>query len=294
MLPLILGAIALSSASSSGGVFVRFKLLEPTETTYYVQVGAYIHIEPWRLAATILPAGADSDVSKRVRSGMFTEWFDLREYGGTKLHSQLNRAGGIAEFPNITADFVTSAASPTRKVVIELATAPAESAVVKRFEESFTGSLTSFLVSPLLEGDKDRLETAAQMSARRVAWAREASGGRRVSPTQLIVQTQLWSPQRPELNLQEAEVLWLLGFNVVNRWPEVRQKYDFIDPGGHHWAEFSPKLTRQDIDNQIRSPAQATRTSPRSTLFNFSDEITSPQIGTDPAALRHFHAWLQE
>ena len=294
MLPLILAAIALSSASSSGGVFVRFKLLEPTETTYYVQVGAYIHIEPWRLAATILPAGADSDVSKRVRSGTFTDWFDLRKYGGTKLHSQLNRAGGIAELPNITAGFVTSANSPTRKVVIELATAPAESAVVKRFEESFTGSLTSFLVSPLLEADKDRLETAAQMSARRLAWARAASGGRRVSPTQLIVQTGFWDPQRLELNLQEAEVLWLLGFNVVNRWPEVRQKYDFIDPGGHHWAEFGPKLTRQDIDNQIRSPAQATRPAPRPTLFGFSDEITSPAIGTDQVALRHFHAWLQE
>jgi len=37
----------------------------------------------------------------------------------------------------------------------------------------------------------------------------------------------------------------LLGFNVVNRWPEVREKYDFIDPGGHHWVEFGPKLTRK-------------------------------------------------
>jgi hypothetical protein len=273
---------------------VRFKLLEPTETSYYVQVGGYIHIDPWRLPATILPAGADNDLSKRVRSGTFTDWFDLRKYGGEKLHSQLNRAGGIAEFPNITADFVPSANSPTRKVVIELATAPAESAVVKRFEESFTGSLTSFLVSPLLEADKDRLETAAQMTARRLAWAREASGGRRVSPTQLIVQTQFWDPQRAELNLQEAEVLWLLGFNVVNRWPEVGQKYDFVDPGGHHWVEFGPKLTRQDIDNQIRSPAQATRAASRPTLFGFSDEIVSPAIGTDQAALRHFHAWLQQ
>ena len=131
------------------------------------------------------------------------------------------------------------------------------------------------------------------MSARRLAWAREASGGR-VSPTQLIVQTQFWDPQRPELNLQEAEVLWLLGFNVVDRWPEVRQKYDFMDPGGHHWVQFGPNLTREDIDNQIRPPAQATRAAPRPTLFNFSDEITSPPIDTDKAALRHFHAWLQE
>jgi hypothetical protein len=88
-------------------------------------------------------------------------------------------------------------------------------------------------------------------------------------------------------------VLWLLGFNVVNRWPEVRAKYDFVDPGGHHWAQFEPNLTREDIDNHIRPAAQATRASPRPTLFNFSDEITAPAIGKDAAALRHFHGWLQ-
>ncbi len=273
---------------------MRFKLLEPLETTYYVQIGGYIHIEPWVLPATIFPVGADSDGAKRVSGGAFTDWFDVGKYAGTKLHGQLNRAGGIAEFPNITANFITSANSPTRKVVIELATAPRESAVVKRFEESFTGSLTSFLVSPLLDADKDHLETASQMSARRLGWAREASGGKRVSPTQLIVQTQFWSPQRPELNLREAEVLWLLGFNVVNRLPEVRQKYDFIDPGGHHWVEFGPNLTRQAIDDQIRPLAEATRAAPRPTPFGFSDEITSPALGTDPTALRHFHAWLQQ
>jgi hypothetical protein len=182
MLPLLLAAIILSSASPGSGVFVRFKLLEPTETGYYVQIGAYIHIEPWRLPATVFPSGADSDGNKRVGSEAFTDWFDLGKYAGTKLHGQLSRAGGIAEFPNITANFVTSANSPTRKVVIELATAPRESGVVKRFEESFTGSLTSFLVSPLLVADKDRLETAAQMTTRRLAWAREASRGTRVSP----------------------------------------------------------------------------------------------------------------
>ena len=68
MLPLLLAAIILSSASPGSAVFVRFKLLEPTETGYYVQIGGYIHIEPWRLPATVWPAGADSDSSKRVGS----------------------------------------------------------------------------------------------------------------------------------------------------------------------------------------------------------------------------------
>src|SRR5262245_47120607 len=118
VLPLILGAIALSSASPSGGVFVRFKLLEPTETNYYVQIGGYVHVEPWRLPATVFPVGADSDSSKRVGSGVFTEWFDLWKYGGIKLHSQLNRAGGIDEFPKF--DF-ESQPSIDRQQVRELA-----------------------------------------------------------------------------------------------------------------------------------------------------------------------------
>jgi hypothetical protein len=189
LLVLLLVALALSSASANSGVFVRFKLLEPTQTSYYIQIGGYVHIEPWVLPGAIWPAGADNDRAKRVGSGVFTEWFDLGKYAGSKLHGRLRRAGGVAELPNITADFVTSTDSPTRKVVIELATAPDARAVVKRFDESFTGSLTSFLVSPHLAADKDSLETASQMTSRRLAWAHQASGGTRVSPTQLIVQT---------------------------------------------------------------------------------------------------------
>lgn len=292
LLALLLAAMTLSAASAENGVFVRFKLLEPAETSYYVQIGGYIHVEPWVLPGAVWPAGADKDRTKRVGSGTATDWFDVGKYAGPKLHDRLRRAGGVAEFPNITANFVTSTDSPTRKIVIELAAAPDEGTIVKRFEESFTGSLTSFLVSPRLAVDKDSLETASQMTRRRLAWAREASRGTRVSPRQLIVQTSFWSPQRPELNLQEAEVLWLLGFNVVNRWPELREKFDFVDPGGHHWVKLDSNLTREDIDTQIRPPAQATKAASRPTLFNFSDEITSPAIGTDSAALRHFHAWL--
>jgi len=285
--------ITLPGASADRGVFVRFKLLEPVGTSFYVVLGGYIHVEPWSLPAAVWPAGADRDTAKRIPSGTFTEWFDLGKYAGPRLHGRLHRAGGVAEFPNVTANFVTSPESPTRKVVIELATTPTEKAVIKRFEESFTGSLTSFLVSPSLVADKDSLESASEMSTRRLAWAREASGGMRTSPGQLIVQTSFWNPQRAELNRQEAEVLWLLGFNVVNLWSELRDKYAFVEPGGHHWAEFGPNLAREEIETQICSPAQATKPASRSTLFNFSDEITSPAIGTDPAAIGHFHAWLK-
>ena len=258
LLFLLLVPLTLPASSADSGVFVRFKLLEPAGTEYYVQIAGYIHVEPWYLPATVWPAGADRDRARRIPSGAFTDWLDLGKYAGPKLHARLRRAGGVAELPNVTAKFMTTAESATRKVVVELATAPAENMVVKRFEESFTGSLTSFLVSPSLVADRDSLESASEMTARRLGWARAASGGQRVSPEQLIVQTSFWGPQRPELNLREAEVLWLLGVNVVNRFPEVREKYGFVDPGGHHWVEFGPNLTREAIDNQMRAPAQAT------------------------------------
>src|SRR5260370_7956632 len=41
LLALLLAALSLSGASADTGVFVRFKLLEPTETSYYVQIGGH-------------------------------------------------------------------------------------------------------------------------------------------------------------------------------------------------------------------------------------------------------------
>src|SRR2546426_8102545 len=97
VLPLLLAAILLSSASPGSGVFVRFKLLEPTETSYYVQIGGYIHIEPWHLPATVVPAGADTDRSKHVGSGVFTDWFDL---GNTPGPSCMASSTARAASPN--------------------------------------------------------------------------------------------------------------------------------------------------------------------------------------------------
>ena len=98
LLALLLAALSLSGASADTGVFVRFKLVEPAETGYYIQIGGYIHVEPWTLPDAVWPAGADSDRTKRVGSGIFTDWFDLGKYAGPKLHGRLHRAGGVAEF----------------------------------------------------------------------------------------------------------------------------------------------------------------------------------------------------
>jgi hypothetical protein len=171
LLALLLAAMTLSAASAENGVFVRFNLLEPAETSYYVQIEGHIHVEPWVLPGAVWPAGADKDRTKRVGSGTAPDWFDLGKYAGPKLHDRLRRAGGVAEFPNITANFVTSTDSPTRKIVIELAAAPDEGTIVKRFEESLTGSLT---VSPR---DSPRRPAAAGRAGAGVSSSGARSGG---------------------------------------------------------------------------------------------------------------------
>jgi len=288
----VLFAARLTAAE---GVFVRIQLADRPDTSWFVKLGGYIHNEPWRMPDAVWPSEANNDATRRLKGGEASPWFDLGAHAGKRLHGRLQRAGGVSEFPNVTLGFVTSDTNPVHQIVIELATAPQESSVVKRLDEVIQGASTSFLVSPALRRDADSLETASQMTARRLRWAREASGGQRRAPTNLWVQTQLWGAQRPELDVQEAEVLWLLGFNLVgNVAPEFRAMFPFLEPGGHHWTEFGPALTREEIDNQIAKPAAKAVSQPRPTLYNFSDEIACrPPIGTNAQALTHFRAWLK-
>ena len=284
------------AAVAADGVFVRFRLVEPTNAAWYVKLGGYIHNDPWYLPEAMWPAGADTNAAKRVAAGQVSPWFDLGGHAGKLLHGRLQRSGGVAELPNITAEFLCDQPDGTRRIVIELATAPEDAMVVKRMEETFNGGKTSFLVSPTLRADAASLETASEMTARRLAWARAASGGRRSAPTNLWVQTQFWGPQRAELNAQEAEVLWLLGFNLIGNAPDgALKRFPFNEPGGHHWVEFGPALTRTDIEQQIAKPAATARAGARPTLFGFSDEIACrPPIGKDTNALAHFRAWLKD
>ena len=290
--------VAVPQASlAESGVFVRFRLVEPKEAKCFVRLGGYIHRSPWYLPRAVWPEGSDKDQVKRVSSGEPTAWFDLKKHAGKRFHGRISRAGGVAEFPNVTADFIVTPASDTRRIVIELASSPNERSVVKRWEESFTGSLTSFLVSPNLKQDADSLETASEMTDRRLSWAKKASGGERVSPKDLIIQTSFWGPQRPELNLKEAEVLWLLGFNVVgNQQKEVREKFGLRVPGHTHQVKFGPAATREEIENLIKQHASRNKEQFAGGVpFGFADEICCrPRIGTDAKALEHFHAWLAD
>jgi len=285
-------AVALMvSCSLAGDVYVRFDLVTPRDTDYSLQLGGFIHKTPWRLPRARFP----QDKTQQFRSGTPTPWFDIKAWAGDKLHGQHHRSGGIAEFPNVTVDVRTANGSTNLELVVELATAPEATAVRKRWQERFTGTQTSFLVSPNLAEDAGLLENATKMSERRLRWAREASGGKRVSPEHHIIQTSLWSAQRPELNLKESEVLWLLGFNVLgNAHAPIPDKYDFLLPGHTHRVAFGPGSTREEIDALMeKHAAKQKQPLANGVPFGFSDEIAArPRIGDNAQALKHFAEWL--
>jgi hypothetical protein len=94
ILPCFLFLAGNPRVSGADGVFVRFQVVEPAKTTWYVKVGGYIHNEPWYLAEAIWPTGADTSEAKRLHSGEFSPWFDLGTHAGPRLHGRLHRAGG--------------------------------------------------------------------------------------------------------------------------------------------------------------------------------------------------------
>ncbi|MCB0406300.1 MAG: hypothetical protein KDD51_16080, partial [Bdellovibrionales bacterium] len=289
-----------ADTTDSPGVYVRFKLVEPTQTVYYVRLHGIGHVSPYYLAPTIIPRTADTDASKRVPSESFTDWFDLKGHAGSLLHKQRFNTGGVAEFLNVIVKFVTASDSTKYTVVIELADQPDEAFVVKRFEETFNdeNGKTSFLASPNLREDADRLETAAQMTARRLRWATAASGGQRRSPQQHIIQTHLWTPQRSDLNVEEVKVLDLLGINTVTGLaPEARAAFPNIkDAHASYSTQFGPARTRAEIDQNMRTLANSENLQESHGVpFNFSDEVTArPAIGEDVQARAHFHEWLSQ
>jgi hypothetical protein len=294
----ILHFLANSFAVAGDGVFVRFRLHEPEKSKYYVKLSGCIHQANWYLPTADIPAAAEKALHMRVPADEFTEWFDLGAHAGKNLHSRLNLAGGIAEFPNVIVQFVTEPESPRRNVEIELATTPSIEKVVKRWQENFEGDTTSFLVSPNLVADASQLETATEMADRRLRWATEATGGKRHSPKNLLLQTSLWGGQRSELNLKEGKVLSLLGFNVLgNMGADVRSHFpEFRTTSASHDVLLGPESDRKAVRAvwDKLGPSLKNVLQPGSTFY-YQDEICArPVIGTNSDALRHFREWLSE
>ena len=289
----LLGWFAVPAGLHPADVFARFRVLEPAEGEVHLELGGYIHKVPWYLPRGRFPAPKDASFP----AGQWSGWLNVKDWAQGRLHDRMNRSGGVAEFPNMTVDVQCSIEHPGRTLEVELATAPQAHAVKKRFREKFDGSKTSFLVSPELEADAQYLETAGEMSSRRLAWAKEATGGKRVSPKKHILQTSLWAPQRKALQAKELKVLSLLGFNVVgNRRGEVEGFPELRIPGHTHSVGNGPGLTREAIDANMQKVLSRTKHRPAPGVpFGFKDEICCrPRIGEDAQARQHFISWLAE
>ncbi len=288
----------LQHAAAQRSAYLRVTLVEPAGRSYWVQLAGYIHRSPWYLPRRVVPEEAARDPARRLPSGTPTPWINLVQWAGDRLHGRLARAGGRAEYPNVTVQIHVEPPASRLRLIIELATAPDPDLVVRRWEERIEGGLTSVLVSPYLERDAAELETATEMTNRRLRWAILASRGRRHSPRQLILQTNLWGPQRPELNLREARVLWLLGFNTVGNQPrEVRLRYpEFRVPAHRHGVPLGPGADREQIRRFWHRVARSYRKPlPPGTTFGINDEVVCrPPIGDNAAALAAFRRWLAE
>jgi hypothetical protein len=292
LLVLVTATVACArSRPADQGVFLRIKLLEPAAATYFIRLGGHIHEPPWFLSPQTWPPDAEQNVANTLAAGQFTEWFGVGRWAGAKLHGRMNRAGGIAELPNITIDVVTSPPSASHRVVIELATAPTDTSVVRRFDETFEGSRTSVLVSPRLARDAEEIETLGQMAQRHLRWAREATGGTRAGPRRLLLQTSVIGNPTPA----DVETIWLLGFNVVGNLSEaMRAKYpELREPGHSHDIEVGPAIPRPAIDATMKRLATTNQHLRAGVPFGFSDEVVArPGIGTSEAARADFRAWL--
>lgn len=300
-------SVAVAADAPPPGIYVRFKLLEPAMGRYYVTIAINTHHAPWGLGVVSFPRGAATYPFRRVAAGEYTPWFNLRdmERPDARIHERSMRSGGVAEFPQVTAEFTTIPPAPSRKVIIELATAADAGQIVKRFEESFAGSKTAFLVSPDLKKDAAELETAAQMAARHLAWAREASGGKAIAPKQLLIAT-VFSGVRPDTLATDTEAVHQLGINAVNTVlpRELIDKYNFlIMDGGWLGSRLdpasTPELCRQDAINLQKHLADKMGASAsRFRMTSISDELQSPtctpygEAGPPAATLAAFRAWL--
>ncbi|NQU11430.1 hypothetical protein HQ590_11605 [bacterium] len=296
---LLAGLLWPALVCADDGVFCRFKVIEPAEGTYYVDIRGFVHVPPWRVPSVILPAEANKDRTKRFVAGQFTPWHDYKAQAGKLLHGRHDRSGGVAEFPNAFAYFHFDKNEPNARkvVIIELATAPDEKAVVKRFEEPLQEDLTTFLVSPTLAKDKDSLESLSQMENRQLAWARAATGGKRVSPKSHIIETTYYGPWIAG-TASSSQVLSLLGFNYVgNQSAEVHAKFPELGmPGFTHSFDIATGTSRETIDELMKrqAPGYKEVTQPGAP-FNFADEVCCyPNIGTNKTAIANFRAWLAE
>ena len=214
---LVLAASSLPAAWAAD-VFVRFKVLEPPGERFRVNAGAFIHVPNWSLPGE----------SVEVAGGQWSRWLDLRKW---PLHGRLDREGGLAEWPamKLTLNRMGQG-EPIRggshdrqeclsSFEVQLADKPDADSVVISFREKGGSSAIAFLLPHPLREKKGEFESGSQMTARHLAWAKSASGGRAPALKKFDVITSVWGHYDPELARQATQTLRLLGFNVMGGVP---------------------------------------------------------------------------
>ncbi|MBI4646891.1 MAG: hypothetical protein HY738_09940 [Bacteroidia bacterium] len=272
-------------------VYVRFKVIRPTESFYYIRLGGFIHIQPWYLRQQVFP-----DKSLKYKTNEYTEWIDICSFSQGLLHNKVDRSGGLAEFPNISVEFIFEEQADSNEIIIELSD-HRKKKIYKAFHEIIHGNTTSFLVSPDIKKDFSELECASEMTERHLRWAMEISEGKNIDINNFFIQTAFYAPQREELNLKEAEVLDILGFNVIsNQTLAVSESYNFNKSYHFHNISVNPAISEDIIINTVSSiKQQCSNYIEKPMPVFFSDEmICWPLLDTNRDAIKNFVFWLKE
>jgi len=92
---------------------------------------------------------------------------------------------------------------------VQLADKPDQAAVVHSFTERSGSDTIAFLLPHPLREKEGQFETGSQMTARHLAWAREATGGQACRLKRFDIITSVWSHYDPALAQQAADTLTL-------------------------------------------------------------------------------------
>jgi Beta-galactosidase trimerisation domain len=306
LLYLFLIAFSTCVEAQEGHLYIRFNLKSPKKTDYYLRLSGNIHEAPWYIAPWDLPQNAATDKNQRFKTGIFTDWFDLLTKNKGSIHGKMARSGGVSEYPNLNIEILGIPAEQKKKITIELSDDPNFKKIIKKINEEFVGESTSILISPDLKKDFKELESANEMTLRRLSWAKKVSKGKVYSPKKLIIQTSFYNPQRESLNIQEAEVLRLLGFNTIgNQSTLVKNSFDFARPSASHDVVLDLHFTDEKVKKVVKeqvvgtniaySEDKTTKTRKYGPM-NFADEVVClPAIPLNDSLISsNFRKWLKE
>jgi hypothetical protein len=268
---------ACCAPARAAEVFLRLKVVQPAEGSFSAEVSGYRHEDPWYLPT----------IQVQTTGGTWSGWIDLSKW---PLHGRLDRAGGIAEWPSLRVTIARTGDKPaiqTGAVAVQIADRADENAIVHAFTESSGSNVIAFLLPTPLREHAREFETGSQMTARHLAWAKQATRDQAIELKDFTFITALWGHYDPGLARQEIEALKLLGFNVVGNY-DARQLSDMgVGTYATIW-NYSPDSTAMDNDwakASLHANAQATH-------YVIGDEVQTLNFASADRA--KLNAWFRD